>query len=136
MLLKSEFNFIEILVLDHQYPDSNDSDINWLNGEIKIEISGFKAHFKFNLYFEDLRDFYHQLLSLYDKSNQNARFIALEDDLILDFNSTTRGNILCEGIALCEGNSLKFKFEVEPYSIEQCLKSLELDLNRFPELKK
>lgn len=137
MLLKGELSCVEVLILDRQYPESVDkSDMNWLNSKIKLEVPGFNAYFTSSIHFKDLYDFYHQLLSFCDQQSQSAKFVAIEDDLILNLEATIRGTVFCDGSALYEGNSLKFRFETDLYNVGKCVKNLRLDLDRFPELER
>jgi hypothetical protein len=136
MILKSEGRFIEITILRRSYPESMDfEDRNWLESEMKIDVSGFKGLYGANLRTDDFEHFYKELEKLKSNQSKEIEFITMEEGLYLKGLLDMTGNIKWNGIAKPSWDScFTFVIETDYASIDNLLKQVSKILNEYPVL--
>ena len=133
MKLQSKNSSIEINILRRSLPESNDfEDGNWLEAEIKINVSGFQALYGTNLRSIDFEQFYLELEKLKNNKTKKIEFTTLEEGLYLKGNLDITGNINWEGVAESEYNILKFILETDNASIEKLANQVKKILLDYP----
>lgn len=125
---------IEINIVDRSNKTATDFwDANWLQAEITIHTSGFKAHYITNIRTDELERLYEELIKLEKLQIKEARFSTIEEGLYIVFTLLSNGIIQVIGRANDgDGNILEFKFNAESSSINNFARQLKKTLDLYP----
>ncbi|WP_157474931.1 hypothetical protein [Dyadobacter sp. Leaf189] len=139
MKIGSESKFVQIKILKRSYPESDDdSDIDWLDGEVKVVVPGFQALYKTYLRTDDLLYFYESLRIATIDQGATIEFNTIEEGLYLIGTKQTTGQILWEGIANVgrPKNQLKFTVESDSQLIDHLINDVNKIRDQYPILGK
>ena len=138
LILKNDNEHIEIRILKRSCEESqNLLDLDWLDAEITIAVTGFKAMYPAVFRADDFKLFHEQLNNLLHFNSTTARFDTLEKSIELVFNRQKLGNITCYGTATNETqNILEFTLVLEHEGLDRCLRQLNIILEQYPQLYK
>jgi hypothetical protein len=136
MILGNNDEYLEIKILKRSYENSDNYwDINWLDAEIHIKVSGFEGLYNAFLRIEDFQSFSADLASLLYDQKAKADFHTFEGSLILVCTLQKNGILNCFGEAKNEiGNRLMFSLDIEQENIFRCLKQIKVILDTYPVL--
>lgn len=135
MLIKGQnAECLEIKILRRENSKSTDYwDGNWLNAEVKIETSHFKAHYGTNFRAEDFQRFYDDIIRLKNHDVNEVVFTTMEEGLHLNLELQKNGSLLCSGKTnnLSE-NSLEFQFTIDNMALNYLVDQLREILKEYP----
>jgi len=137
ILGKENSDYLQILVDNYAYPDSNDFwDGNWINVRIVIRVGAFNGSYKAQLRNVDFLDFNNELKNLYQNLDGFANFHCLEDYLQIKIKGDSLGHFSADCIATDNpgiyGNKLEFTLEFDQTEIHSMTKMIDDLLNEFP----
>jgi hypothetical protein len=134
MRIKNEPDFLEIIVLGRSNPKSEDYwDANWLDIEIKLQVSSFNCKYHTNLRVDELLKFYEDLLALKNRQNKDAVLNTMEEGIYLHLESDVNGKINLQGKAKDQArNILDFKFQTVMISFDDFIVECEKVIAMYP----
>ncbi len=134
MKLKGDSGKLEINILRRSNSETDDYwDGNWLESEVRVEVSGFSSLYGINLRVDDLQRFYESLTALQKDNAKDSEFTTMEEGLYLHFAVNPNGSINCKGKASNEiGDSLDFKYQTDLASLDTFMSELEIVLKSYP----
>jgi hypothetical protein len=132
--IKNEPDFLEIIVLGRSNPKSEDYwDANWLDIEIKLQVSSFNCKYHTNLRVDELLKFYEDLLALKNHQNKDAVLNTMEEGIYLHLESDVNGKINLQGKAKDQArNILDFKFQTVMISFGDFIVECEKVIAMYP----
>jgi hypothetical protein len=137
ILGKKSSDYLQILIDNYSYPNSNDFwDGNWINAKIKIKAGAFNGSFIAQVRNVDFLNFNKGLRDLYDKLDGYANFNCLEEYLEIKVKGDGLGNFSADCIAndkqTIPGNKLEFSLEFDQTEISSLSNMLDEILDKFP----
>jgi hypothetical protein len=137
ILGKESSDYLQILIDNYAYPDSNDFwDGNWLNTRIIIKAGAFSGNYKAQLRNVDFLDFKNGLKNLYIKLDGYASFSCIEDYLQIKIKGDGLGHFSADCIAIDNpgiyGHKLEFNIDFDQTEISAMTKILDLIITVFP----
>ena len=127
---------VEVSVLGYNYPGASDTwDANWLNVGIRVKSGAFEGRFPASFQTTDLLDLAKGLTRLYGSLKGAAKFRTLEDQLSLDFEVDSLGQIHVRGLARDMagiGNSLTFGMSFDQTLLQNSLEQLACLTRAYP----
>lgn len=135
MRLIGDNGTIELGILEQSYTNSEDeSDKEWLEINIKIQLNGFRAHFRTQLMRNDFERFIDSLSNVLVTQKGDVEFNTLEESFYLKGSVSYSGNIDWIGSAVYpvgDGNKLIFKLETDFYQLERIKNELIVELSNL-----
>jgi hypothetical protein len=137
ILGKESSDYLQILIDNYAYPDSNDFwDGNWLNARISIKVGGFSADYKAQLRNVDFVDFNKGLENIYNKLDGFAEFYCLEDYIGIKIKGDGLGHFTADCVAIDNpgiyGHKLEFSIDFDQTEISDLTKMIDLIIETYP----
>ncbi len=134
--LENKKNSLIISVLKYSIPDADSNwDKNWLEGEISVDVGGFKGYCKAEFMTRDFDNFKNQLERLYKKLKGTANFNTIDDQIGIRMVGDGLGHITSHCLIMDQvgiGNTLECEIKLDQTMIPIILNQLESILYRFP----
>lgn len=134
MKIQGNIGQLEIRILRRSNLETSDYwDANWLESEIRIEVSGFNGLYGANLRVEELQKFYKELISLQKSTENEAMLTTIEEGIYLHCKVEVNGAIECKGKASnATGNTLTFRIQTDLASLDSFINELHAVLELYP----
>ncbi len=128
-------NFLSITVTGYEYQSAdNESDLNWLKGELALSIGAFSANYNLMLETYDLEELQKQLVSLNGSLAKKVSFSTTEEAISFEIQIGSTGLLDISGVAQDPrtGSAFKFKFISDQSFIKPILEQLCEVTSAFP----
>ena len=134
--VSGEGGSITIVAIGYERPSAeNDSDLNWLNCKVNVNIPPFEGEYDASFTTLDFLNFGREIEMLSDLMIGQATFETDERALNFRFTMKARGEIVVEGesvIFMTAQTTLKFCFYIDQSYLYNIKKDISAVLNQFP----